>query len=174
MNDVGILTKQTAGAYDWTNKLINSIPYDKWDQTPAVIESNISWQVGHLIMSFYYHSILVITGHQMEILQQIPMKEYDKLFTMAAPFNAIGKTDPAVLQKQLLLLQEKSLNTIRSLSPADLESPLEPSHIPHPIAKTRFEAIDWNIKHTMWHNGQIGMIKRVIDERYDFGLKRDR
>ncbi|HTI91949.1 MAG TPA: DinB family protein [Puia sp.] len=173
MDQVGILTKQTSDAYDWTNRLINSIPYKKWDQTPDVIESNISWQVGHLIMSFYYHSIMVITGHQMEILQQIPMKEYDKLFTLAAPFNVIGKTDPALLQKQLLLLQEKSLNTIRSLSPADLESPLVPGPIPHPIAKTRFEAIDWNIKHTMWHCGQIGMIKRVIDERFDFGLKRD-
>jgi len=170
MNKIEILTTQTANAYDWTNKLINSIPHDKWDQTPEIIESNVTWQVGHLIMSFYYHSIMVITGHQMDILQQIPMKEYDKLFTHAAPREAVGKTDPVVLQSQLALLQQKSLHTIRTLSPDDLEKKVEPTTIPHPIATSKFDAIDWNIKHTMWHCGQIGMLKRIIDERFDFGL----
>ena len=116
---------------------------------------------------------MVITGHQTEILQQIPMKEYDKLFTQAAPQAVIGKTDPAVLQTQLLLLQERSLITIKALSPDDLEKQLEPTRIPHPIAKNKFAAIDWNIKHTMWHCGQIGILKRIIDERFDFGLRRD-
>lgn len=173
MNQVDILTKQTADAYEWTNKLVNSIPLDKWDQTPEVIESNISWQVGHLILSFYYHSIMVITGHRMDILQQVPMREYDKLFTHAAPIEAVGKTDPARLRDQLFLLQAKSLDTIRALSPEDLEKNIEPTGVPHPVAKTKFEAIDWNIKHTMWHCGQIGILKRVIDRRFDFGLQRN-
>lgn len=127
MNQVDLLAKQTADAYDWTNKLINSIPHDKWDGTPEIIESNITWQKGHFIMSFYCHSILVIKGHQMDILRQIPMKEYDKLFTHAAPSNSIGKTDPGILQTQLLLLQERSLATIKGLSPDELDNTLEPS-----------------------------------------------
>jgi len=174
MNQVDILSKQTADAYEWTNRLINSIPFDKWDQTPEVIESNISWQVGHLILSFYYHSIMVITGHRMDILQQVPMKEYDKLFTHAAPIEAAGKTDPVRLRNQLFLLQARSLDTIRGLTPEDLEKNIEPIGVPHPVAKSKFDAIDWNIKHTMWHCGQIGILKRIIDQRYDFGLKLDR
>jgi len=174
MNQVDILTKQTADAYEWTNRLVNSIPFDKWDQTPEVIESNISWQVGHLILSFYYHSIMVITGHRMDILQQVPMREYDKLFTHSSPFDAAGKADPARLRNELFLLQAKSLDTIRGLTPEDLEKNIEATGVPHPVAKTKFEAIDWNIKHTMWHCGQIGILKRIIDRRYDFGLKLDR
>jgi len=42
----------------------------------------------------------------------------------------------------------------------------------HPIAKNNFEALDGNIKHTLWHCGQLGILKRVLNERFDFGLTR--
>lgn len=70
-----------------------------------------------------------------------------------------------------LLLVKKSIEIIKSLSPGDLQSELEPSPVSHPIAKNKFEALDWNIKHTMWHCGQLGVL-RVVHERYDFGLKK--
>ena len=53
MNQIEILSKQTYDAYAWVNKLISAIPYDKWDDIPDVIASNVSWQVGHLILSYY-------------------------------------------------------------------------------------------------------------------------
>lgn len=172
MNQVDVLLKQTKDAYNWTNKLLHSIPQDKWDTIPAVIESNITWQVGHLIMSFYYHSIMVIAGHQMDILQKIPLKEYDVLFTDGEPEKVVGKVNPKDLWDQLNLMEQKSIEIIESLSEDALESKLEPTQVPHPIAKTKFEALDWNIKHTMWHCGQVGLLKRVIHERYDFGLQK--
>lgn len=173
MNPVEILVKQTEDAYGWTNKLLDTIPHNKWDNTPDIIQSNISWQAGHLLMSFYFHSIMVVAGHQKDILQKVPLKEYDKLFTDAEPARAVGKTNPYELQSHLLMVERKSIEVIRSLSPEDLESPLHPSPTPHPIARTKFEAIDWNIKHTMWHCGQIGILKRIVDKRFNFGLKRD-
>lgn len=72
MNQIDILVKQTANAYDWANKLFDTISYEKWDVTPDVIDSNISWQAGHLVVSIYFNSVMVITGHQMNILQQVP------------------------------------------------------------------------------------------------------
>lgn len=53
-----------------------------------------------------------------------------------------------------------------------IENKLEPTHVIHPIAKIKREAIDWNIQHTMYHRGQIGILKRIVDERHDFGLRR--
>ena len=172
MNEIDFLIKQTSDAYSWTNKLIHSIPLEKWDITPTILETNITWQVGHLIMSHYYHSIMVIVGHQMDVIQKIPLKNYDELFTNALPKNSVGKTNPADLLNQLTIVHQKSISIIKTLTLADLESNLEPTPTPHPIAKTKFEAIEWNIKHTMYHCGQIGIIKRIIDERYDFGLRR--
>lgn len=172
MDQIEFLAKQTEDAYNWTNKLLDTIPHDKWDTIPEVIESNVTWQVGHLIMSIYFHSIMVITAHQKAISQSVPLREYSELFTNAAPKNAVGKADPTELQKQLILLEQKSIESIQSLFENDLTSPLEPTRIPHPIAKNKYEALDWNIKHTMWHCGQLGILKRVVDERFDFGLEK--
>lgn len=172
MNTIDLLHKQTEDAYQWTNTLLHSIPYDKWDEVPAVVESSVTWQTGHLIMSFYYHSIMAVAGHRKDVLAQIPIKEYDAYFTHASPRLSVGKVDPEKLLQQLFLMEQKSLEIIRSLSPEDLDRALEPVASNHPIARNKFEALDWNIKHTMWHNGQLGLLRRIVYERFAFDVPR--
>ena len=113
----------------------------------------------------------VIKGHQMDILQRIPMKEYSDSFTVSPPRLALGKTNPEALLQGLKMMQQKSIEILRSVAISELDSPLEPTPTPHPIARTKFEAIDWNIKHTMYHCGQIGILSRVVEKRFDFGLR---
>ncbi len=172
MEQIKILTKQTQDAYNWANKIIRSIPVSKWEHIPEVVETNVTWQIGHLTVSFYFHSIMVIKGHQTPILKKIPLKTYDALFTNALPVYSIEKTEPEKLFEDFIYMQQESIAMIKSLSDAELEMPLEVTDVPHPIARNKFEALDWNIKHTMWHCGQLGILKRVIDSRFDFGLKR--
>lgn len=171
MTEIEILVNQTSNAYEWTDKLLGEIPFNKWEIIPDIIESNINWQVGHLIVSHYFHSIMVIKGHQMDVLQKIPMKEYSDLFTVSAPILAVGKVNSETLLQNLKMIRQKSIEILRSVSISELNSPLEPTSTPHPIAKKKFEAIDWNIKHTMYHCGQIGILSRVVEKRYDFGLR---
>jgi hypothetical protein len=172
MEQIKILTKQTQDAYNWANKIIRSIPASKWDHIPEVVETNVTWQIGHLTVSFYFHSIMVIKGHQTPILKKIPLKAYDALFTNALPVYSIGQAEPEKLFEDFIYMQQESMAMIKSVSDEDLEMPLEVTEVPHPIARSKFEALDWNIKHTMWHCGQLGILKRVIDSRFDFGLKR--
>ncbi len=89
-----------------------------------------------------------------------------------SPSEMVGKTTPEVLRSHLIHMQEKSIEVINSLSPEDLQDDLEPTKIPHPVARIKFEAIDWNIKHVMRHCGQIASIMRIVDKAYDFGLRR--
>ena len=172
MNELEVLTLQTENVYEWTNKLIESVPFDKWDVTPEVLDTNITWQVGHLIMSSYFHTMMVIVGHQKDVFEKIPLKQYDSIFTNGQPIDAKGKVDHEVILGQLKFLQKRSIEIIKSIPLERLHTALEPTKIPHPIAKTKFESLDWNIKHTMYHCGQIGLLKRVVDVRYDFGLRR--
>jgi|SRR6188768_26273 len=158
MTPIEILSRQTSDAYNWTNKLTTSVSYDTWDNIPDVIETSVSWQVGHLIVSLYYHSIMVIVGHH--------------FFTTGSPKNAIGKARPEG-RNHLTMIQKRSTEVVDSLCLDDLQSSLHPTEIPHPIAKNKFEALDWNIKHTMWHCGQLGILMRIGGERFDFGLRRE-
>lgn len=172
MNEVEFYRYQTDDVYKWTNKLVESVPYDKWDETPEVVETNITWQVGHLVMSHYFHTMMVIVGHQRDVFEKVPLKQYDELFTIGQPKDAKGKVNPQDLLDQLKYVQRRSLEIITSIKVEDLQRALEKTPIPHPIAKTKGESLDWNIKHTMYHCGQIGILKRVIDVRYDFGLRK--
>lgn len=173
MTEIELLSKQISDAYEWLHKLIDAIPSAKWDEVPSGIESNISWQVGHLIISIYYHSVMVIVGHQKIILELVPMREYTKLFSFdTIPKNAVGKTEPIELKRYLKVVEDKSIEVISELSPEKLQTELEPTKMPHPVASTKLEALSWNIKHTMWHCGQIAVIKRIIDQPYDYGLRR--
>ena len=107
----------------------------------------------------------------MDILQKLPIKGYIDLFTISAPILSVEKTNSVKLLQDLKVIQQKSIDILATLSVAELNSPLEPTPTPHPIAATKFEAIDWNIKHTLYHCGQIGILRRVVDKRYDFGLR---
>lgn len=75
------------------------------------------------------------------------------------------------MQYSLQVMQQKSIAVLSSLSAAELANLLGPTPMPDPIATTKFEAIDWNIKHTMYHCGQIGLISRVVEKRFEFGLR---
>lgn len=166
-----LLLQQTTDAYNWTNRLLETLPFEKWEISPLVLETNALWQAGHLLVSLYYHSILVIKGHQQTILQTMPLRFYSQLFTKAVPVAAIGEVNPNQLAQDLKMMQEHSLAIIEKLMEEELQADLEPSGFPHPIAKNKLEALDWNIKHTLWHCGQIALLKRVVDSRYEFDLK---
>lgn len=171
MNILEHLKTQTKDTYNWVNILIENIPFDKWDYIPDNLETNVTWQVGHLIMSFYYHTIMVITGHQIDIINEIPLQNYNLMFTKSKPENCVGKVPPPSLIIQLETVQRKSLEIIDLLSPNELQEKLEHTQTPHPIAKNKYEALNWNIKHTMWHCGQLGILKRIIHQSLDFGLR---
>ncbi|MGG7664650.1 DinB family protein [Dyadobacter sp. BHUBP1] len=171
MNTIELLIHQNADAYDWTNKLIENIPFEKWEIIPDTIESSIGWQVGHLIISHYFHSIMVIRGHQMDVLRQLPVKDYSDYFTVAQAEQSVGRFTPEKLLADLKVMQQKSLEILATVTMDELENPLEPTPTPHPIATNKFEAIDWNVKHTMYHCGQIGILRRIVSERFNFGLR---
>lgn len=171
MRTAELLIHQNAHAYEWTNKLIETIPFEKWDIIPGTVESSISWQVGHLIISHYFHAVMVIRGHQMDILRLLPIKEYSELYTTGSPQLSTGKFRAEKLLSDLKIMQQKSLEILATVTEAELQNVLEPTPTPHPVATNKFEAIDWNAKHTMYHCGQIGLIRRVVSERFDFGLR---
>lgn len=171
-NQVDLIHQRTKDAYQWVHKLIEPIAHEDWDQIPENVETNVSWQIGHLLLSYHYHTIMVIDGLQPDLLKKVPKKEYSSFFTMGVPQNAVGKFKPEDLLNSLNEVEAKSLQVISHLNEEDLESELVPTDWPHPIAHDKRGALEWNIQHTMWHCGQLGILRRVLEQRYNFGLKK--
>ncbi|SFR32307.1 DinB superfamily protein [Robiginitalea myxolifaciens] len=173
MTTIEVLLKQTKQAYSWVHKLKDTVPEEKWDAIAPGMDSSLSWQLGHQIISIYYHTIMTTVGHLPELLETIDLRSYTKLSGYdTRPESVAGKFSPDQLRKDLKLMEDKSLEVIASLTEEDLDKPVEPTKMPHPVAITKFDAIDWNIKHTMWHCGQMATWKRMVDKPHDYGIRK--
>lgn len=67
-------------------------------------------------------------------------------------------------------MQKQTIETFDYLRDKDLNDEIFKLPKPHPFVKSKEDSISWNIKHTMWHCGQMGVLKRVIDKSLDFGM----
>lgn len=76
MKATEILIQQTEQVYALISKLTKSIPYEKWQETPQTLETNVSWQVGHLMVSYHYHTIMCMHGIQKELFVEFPKLHY--------------------------------------------------------------------------------------------------
>ncbi|CAA9308501.1 MAG: hypothetical protein AVDCRST_MAG56-6025 [uncultured Cytophagales bacterium] len=167
-----LLLDQTASSHRWIEKMIDHVPAEKWGLIPAGLNTSLKWQVGHLVLSQHYHGVVVIAGPQPDLLEKLPVKAYSPYFVFG---DKIGEVDERFtveeLRASLRLVQEKGLWAIGQLADGDLAGPLFPRPVPHPVATNKQEALSWNVKHNMWHCGQIGMVARAVGHPFDFKLK---
>jgi DinB superfamily len=165
------LQKQTADTYGWTNKLVENITFDKWFITPEILETNLAWQVGHLTLSQYYYTIVLLIGPKKDFAESINLKKYSGLFSNGQRRKElISEITVQELLDNWKSMQTLTNETLTRLQDTDLNHDIFSMPKPHPFVKTKENAISWNVKHTMWHCGQIAMLKRVIDKPFDFGM----
>jgi uncharacterized damage-inducible protein DinB len=116
--------------------------------------------------------VVVIAGPQKDILEKVPVKAYSDFFVFGAKIAEVEERFAAgELIANLRFVQEKGLWAVNQLRDEELTDPLFPRPVPHPVAKNKLEALSWNVKHNMWHCGQIGMLARVFGKPFDFKLK---
>jgi hypothetical protein len=160
---IEFIREQNRLTREQTIKILSQTPHNIWYETPEIINSNIAWQVGHLIVSQYYHAIAVITGPNLDIFNVVPLKDYFPVYSMLTKsvINDLNPT-PEKLLSELIFIDNYADKQLDKLNDEDLKEPLEQTKFPHPIAKTKYEALTWNFKHEMWHLGQISTIKRIL------------
>jgi hypothetical protein len=166
-----LLITQTIEANSWVNKLTEGVALDKWFITPEILETSFGWQIGHLTLSQYYYGIVLLKGPDKEFAQQLNMSKYSQLFAKGLKKNELVH---AVTVTELIdkweAVTDKAIGVMRELNDEELIQEIHKMPKPHPFVKTRQDSISWNIKHTMWHCGQMGILKRVIDQPIEFGM----
>jgi DinB superfamily len=160
---INFIKEQNRLAREQTIKILSETPQEIWYETPDIIQSNIAWQVGHLIVSQYYHAVAVITGPNLALFNDVPLKDYFPIYSMfTKSVNNELKPSPDKLLMELDIVNKYAHKQLDTLTDADLDAALEPTRFPHPIATTKYEALTWNFRHEMWHLGQISTLKRIL------------
>ena len=166
-----LLKKQTLESFNWANKLIDDVLEEKWFISPEILETNFAWQIGHLTLSQYYYTVVLLNGPDKEIAEKIDMKKYSGLFAKGVKINELSsEVTVSQLKENWEFIQKQTIKFLDYLQENDFNNEIFKLPKPHPFVRTKEDSISWNIKHTMWHCGQMGILKRVVDKSLDFGM----
>ena len=145
----------------WTRYLLKDFDASKEFDIPTGLKSNINWQVGHIMLSRHFHSVVSTFGKQDSLMEEIPFVEYAKLYAMGSDPSANIDTKPSIetMMKQLRRIDETSIDLIENM---DLDQMNQDPLRAHPVAKTKYDALMWSSQHQMWHNGQIASLKSFL------------
>ncbi len=158
-----ILKDQITLAKEKTDKLISDISSEKWLETPDVLKSNLNWQIGHIILANYLHGIASISGVNDEFREKVNIPDYIKFYGPKSNPTEFKNEKPS--KEKLLEIYEFTLSVVfkslESITHNELEKDTE---IPNPAVKTKYEALLWLSQHQSWHNGQIAVLKRILNK----------
>ena len=165
MNKIEFLRDQIIETRNFTNRLIGELPEEKWYVIPEGTDSNFAWQIGHLIASQNFHQLIVISGRNAKIAEQVQIERYNRLcFGMGATHRSLSADLIPVnkLKADLEFVHQTAIDHLMTLPEEQLVDQLEPIPFKHPMADNKYEAISWSFKHEMWHCAEMEDIKRRL------------
>ena len=152
--------KQISDAREYTLSLIEDLEPGDWYRMPAEGVTHIAWQVGHIAMAQFRLCLERLRNLQPGDWDLIP-KDFLRGFakgTTPAAFSA-DSPPPHQIRGALDRVYQAVLHEVPQYTGDDLNAPLAN---PHPIFKTKLEALYFSSKHEMLHAGQIGLLRRLL------------
>jgi hypothetical protein len=159
---IDTLKDQILLAKEQTDKFIAGISAEKWFETPDILGSNVNWQIGHIILANYLHGVASISGASEEFREKVTMSDFIKFYGPKSDPSSSETEKPS--REKLLeaydLTSALILKGLEDLTTAELEKDTE---VPNPAVKTKYEALLLLSQHQNWHNGQIAILQRVLN-----------
>jgi hypothetical protein len=160
---ISVIKEQISSAKEKTEKLITGISTDIWTKTPEVLNTNLNWQIGHIILANYLHGVASISGANEELKEKINIPDYIKFYGPKS--NPTDFINDKPNQKELSEIYEFTMSLVLENLNKITESELnDNTAIPNPSVSTKYEALKWLSHHQSWHNGQIAMLTRVLNQ----------
>jgi hypothetical protein len=163
MTRLEIAIKNIQFARDYTNDMLRHIHIDDWFRMPGDHLTHIAWQVGHLAMAQYRLAMERIRGIREEDEVLIPGEFMTKFGKGSVPSpDSHDYPSPADIVGVYDAVHKQVREELPALDDAQLD---EPPIAPHPLLKTKFDALCWASHHEMLHAGQIGLLRRLFGEK---------
>ena len=161
MSRLDIAIRGIKAARGYTEQLLNKISLDDWFRQPNEGVTHVAWQVGHLAVAEYAITMRRIRGPRPQDEALIPNEFLEKFGRLSVPHpDPKANPEPARIREVFDHVHRQALAEIESLSDSELdESTAEP---PHPMHRTRFEALQWCSQHEFLHAGEIALLRRLL------------
>lgn len=163
MNAIDVIKEQIISVKERTDGFIKTIGLQKWLITPEVLETNMNWQIGHLILANYLQGIASISGAKESVRNRINMPEFISYYGPNSSPQLYMDEKPS--NEELLELYDFIFELIyNEIDKIKIEELSNSTEVPNPSAKTKYEALTTLFKHQSWHNGQIAILNRLLKQ----------
>lgn len=163
MTDLERAVQQLAFARGYTQKLVDTIDPADWFRMPAGNITHVAWQVGHLAFAEYRLTLLRLRGRQPADAELLPDQFLRSYGANSVPDpDASRQPPPAEIRAVFDRVHARVMLEVPACDPAKLNDPIDP---PHPIAKSKIEALFWCSAHELVHAGQIGLLRRELGQK---------
>jgi uncharacterized damage-inducible protein DinB len=152
--------KQIQDAREYTLSLIEDLEPDDWFRMPTEGVTHIAWQVGHIAMAQFRLCLERLRNLQpgdFDLISKDDLRRFSKGSTPNPDRTKYQR--PEELCAMLARVHGAVMMQAPRYDGDDLNEPLKN---PHPIFKTKLEALYFCSKHEMLHAGQIGLLRRLI------------
>ena len=145
----------------YTNDLLSHIDDDDWFRQPNEGVTSVAWQVGHLAVAQYGLALKRVRGEKTEDGQLISgdiRKQFGK--------GSVPVPDPSVypslegIRAVFDRVHKQVLAEVGAMAETQLSEPA--GDPPHPMFKTKLEALHWCAQHEFIHAGQIALLRRLF------------
>lgn len=152
---------QVRWARQYSLQLIESIPEERWYETPADLQTHVAWQVGHLAVSQYGLMLFRQRGRLPGDLELMPGWLRKQFGRGSEPTKLVAGTapEPAELLRHLNVIHEQALTEVEQESAQQLREPTEMPFTAYPI---KLGALLFCPIHESIHAGQIGILRRAL------------
>lgn len=155
--------QKICSAREYTLSLLEDLEPDDWLRMPQEGITHISWQAGHLAVAQFRLCLERLRNLQpgdWDIISKNFLRSFSK-GTEPSPDPSLYP-EPAEIRAVMDRVHEAVRREVPQYDGSDLTTPLRN---PHPIFKTKLEALDFCAQHEMLHAGQIGLLRRLIGKR---------
>ena len=147
-------------AREYCLELLDHTPDEVWFDMPAGLPTHIAWQVGHIAMAQFRLCLERLRNLQLgdwDLISKNFLRTFAKGTVPAEDLSDYPKPDE--IEAVLHRVYDAVLKEIPNYEEHDLEVPFRN---PHPIFKTKKEALFFSAQHEMLHAGQIGILRRLL------------
>lgn len=144
----------------FTKKFLVGLTPEEWFWSPPELTTHIAWQVAHLAVAEYGMCLRRVRGRTAQD-ESLITDEFIDAYTLGSQPKA-GPADNASIEEIRRVfdaVQEQALAELAKRSDAEVDVLLDQ---PHPIFKTKLDAIEWAPQHELVHAGQIAMLRRLM------------
>ena len=160
MSQLETAIQQIRRARLYVKDMLSHIEDDDWFRQPTEGITHVAWQVGHLAVAQFGLALKRMRGDRLEDETLITLefrKQFGKGSVPVPDHDAYPSPDE--IREVLDRVHARTLDELKDLPVGSLG---ESAGDPHPMFKTKLEALQWCVLHEFIHAGQIALLRRLF------------